>query len=111
MTVIGRDVECPMLSPDGTRLAYKVRRIDRGRISWGLGVMHLATRDVTDLNERRNVDDQPEWLDDDHIIYALPVEGTASSNVWIASATGESDPHLFIPDAFSPSIVRTPVLN
>ena len=38
------DVECPSLSPDGTRVAYKVRHDDGlGLVTWTLAVLDLKT--------------------------------------------------------------------
>ncbi len=107
MTVIGADVECPMLSPDGTRLAYKRRMLEGGRVMWRLRVLDLDTRAITDIQEARNVDDQPEWMNNAHLLYALPRAGTGSSDIWTAPADGTGSPQLFIPDAFSPAVVRT----
>jgi len=78
--VVRERVECPALSPDGTRIAYKRRIGDDNR--WRYHVLDLASgRDVA-LAERRSVDDQPEWLDDDTIVYsddrdlfAVPADG------------------------------------
>jgi Tol biopolymer transport system component len=96
------------LSPDGTRVAYKARSIEGGRVVWRIRVLDLATKSTTKVNETRSVDDQVEWLDNDHVLYALPREasGTASSDVWAARADGGDAPRRFIPDAFSPAVVR-----
>ena len=110
LTVIGKDVECPSLSPDETRLAYKARMLEGGRVFWRLRVIDLATRATTTLAETRNIDDQPEWLDNDEVLYALPREGaaSASSDVWATRADGTGAPRLFISDAYSPVVVRNP---
>jgi hypothetical protein len=108
MTVIGVDVECPSLSPDGKRVAYKARMVERGRVIWRLRVRDLATGAITELREARNIDDQAEWLDNGNILYALPREGagSGSSDVWAASADGTGAPRMFIANAFSPAVVR-----
>jgi hypothetical protein len=110
MTVIGADVECPSLSPDGTRLVYKARLIERGRVFWRLRVLDLATRMVTEVPETRNVDDQAEWLDNGQVLYALPRDegGTGSSDIWAASADGTGAPRLLVAHAFSPAVIRNP---
>ncbi len=101
------DAECPSLSPDGTRVAYK-KRGDRARGDWRLAVLDLRTGVETVLPETRSVDDQVEWLDDARVLYGLPGEGSdaAESNVWMASADGSGAPSLLIPKAWSPAVVR-----
>lgn len=73
LTSIADQVECPSLSPGGTRLAYKEARQRDGRTHWTPAVLDLATGERTVLEgESRHVDDQIEWLDDDTILYGLP---------------------------------------
>lgn len=66
--IVTRGVECPALSPDGTRIAYK-RRIPYTD-SWRFHVLDLRTGDRVALAERRSIDDQPEWLGNDRIVYS-----------------------------------------
>lgn len=108
MKVIGAEVECPSLSPDGTRVVYKARMIEGGRVIWRLRVRDLTSGAITQLQETRNVDDQAEWLDNENVLYALPREGagTGSSDVWATRADGTGAARMFIPDAFSPAVVR-----
>ena len=47
-----QNVECPSLSPDGTRIAYK-KRVDDGSTTWRLHVLDLATMRETPLAEPR----------------------------------------------------------
>jgi hypothetical protein len=107
--VIHENVECPSVSPDGTRVAYKKRFIVDGRLLWQLQVLDLATMSETSLSERRSVDDQIEWLDNTHVLYAVsdnPEGSSATTNVWRAAADGKAPPELFIPRAYSPAVVR-----
>ena len=76
MKVLREGVECPSLSPDGTRLAFKQLISSTDTRMWHLAVMDLATLEDHPLAvETRSVDDQVEWLDDGHVLYALPDEG------------------------------------
>lgn len=103
------NVECPSLSPDGTRVAYKKRFIIDGRLVWQLHVLDLATQRETALAEKRSLDDQIEWLDNDHVLYAVsdkPEGSSGTTNVWKADADGTGTPALFLPKAYSPSVVR-----
>jgi hypothetical protein len=95
--VIGENVECPSLSPDQRRIAFK-RRQQNG---WRLHVLDLATKRETVLAETRSVDDQVEWLDDQRIIYGL------IKDIWVVRADGRGRPRIYIPDALSPAVVRS----
>jgi hypothetical protein len=97
--VIHENVECPSLSPDGTRIAYKKRTGSR-TAPWRLTVLDLATMRETPLSEERSVDDQAEWLDDGRVLYG--VDGA----VWVARADGTGEPRRFIARADSPAAVR-----
>ena len=90
LTSIRDDVECPSLSPDGTRIAFK-KHGDLPAGQWRLAVYDLATGTETALAETRSVDDQVEWLDDDHVLYGLPRDRPAAprrSDVWVVPADG-----------------------
>jgi WD40 repeat protein len=97
--VIHENVECPSLSPDGTRIAYKKRTGSKADL-WRLTVLDLATMRETPLAEQRSVDDQAEWLDGGHLLYG--VDGA----VWMARADGTGEPTRFIAGADSPAVVR-----
>lgn len=94
--VIADGVECPSLSPDETRIAFKRRRGDE----WRLYVLDLASGREHPLAETRSVDDQVEWLDDERILYGLV------KDVWIVRADGRGRPRIHIRDALSPAVVR-----
>jgi hypothetical protein len=107
LTAIVEDVECPSLSPDGTRIAFKQHgTLPAGQ--WRLAVLTLATGARTMLAETHSVDDQTEWLDNGTIVYGRPREGTgsASSDVWTVPADGTGTPKILVSDAWSPSVVR-----
>lgn len=65
LVALRRNVECPSISPDGSRLAYKFRM---GR-SWRLHVLELSSGADWALAETAHVDDQPAWLDDQTVAY------------------------------------------
>ena len=93
------NVECPSLSPDGTRIAFK-KRVDPGLESpWRLYVLDLATMKETAVAEDRSVDDQAAWLDDDTLAYAV------DDGVWSVPADGTGTPRLIAPGASSPAMV------
>lgn len=107
VNVVREGVECPSLSPDGNRLVFKFRLIENGRLRWQLHILNLKTEKITTVNEPRNVDDQAEWLDDAHVLYALPREnGNGRSDIWVASADGVGSPSVFVSDGSSPCVVQ-----
>lgn len=97
--VLKENVECPSLSPDGTRIAYKKRTGD-DKDPWHLTILDLATMRETPLAEPRSVDDQVEWLDDTHVLY-----GTDKA-IWQAAADGSGKPKRYLARADSPAVVR-----
>jgi hypothetical protein len=105
---IANDVECPALSPDQTRVAYKKRTGGGlGPVRWRLHVLDLRTHVDRALAETRSVDDQPEWLDDDTVLYSLPrPDSGAVTDVWAVHADGTGKPRVFIAGASSPSVSR-----
>jgi hypothetical protein len=94
MRVLRDRVECPSLSPDGTRIAYKSRIGNENR--WHLKVLDLAGLRAHDVAERRPIDDQVEWLDDGTLIYS------DGFDVYTVSADGSGEPRLVVPAATSP---------
>jgi hypothetical protein len=94
------NVECPSLSPDGTRIAYKHLDGD-GAGQWRPHVLDLRTMKDTALAENDFIDDQVEWLDDHTVTYAR--EGS----VWEVPADGSGQPKVFLRGAESPSVVRS----
>ncbi|WP_329140689.1 TolB-like translocation protein [Streptomyces sp. NBC_01476] len=97
------NVECPSLSPDGTRIAFKKRVPGLpAEAPWRLYVLDLATLRDHPTAETRNVDDQAVWSDDHTLVYSLP--GDYGSDLYEVSATGSAaPPTLLTPSALSPA--------
>jgi WD40-like Beta Propeller Repeat len=92
--VLRDGVECPSLSPDGKRIAFKSRIGDADR--WRLAVLDLATLEDHPVAERRSIDDQPEWLDDLTLVYSDGLD------VFTTPADGGGAPRLALRNATSP---------
>ncbi|MGW7680466.1 hypothetical protein ACWGID_06980 [Kribbella sp. NPDC054772] len=91
-TAIAENVECPSLSPDGRRIAYK-QKVSNG--TWRLAVLDLASRQVVHPPETRSVDDQPVWQGNSTLLYPI------DKDIWSVGLT--TPPKLFIGQAASPS--------
>ncbi|MFJ3912655.1 TolB-like translocation protein [Streptomyces vinaceus] len=103
VTTLARNVECPSLSPDETRVVYK-KRVMRGASLWREHVLDLRTLREQPLAEKRSVDDQALWLDDRTVAYALPAEGAPdTTDLWTVPADGSGAPRLLTPAASSPT--------
>ena len=94
---IHENVECPSLSPDGTRIGYKKAVVQNPK-QWRFTVLDLATGKETPLSETRSVDDQLAWLDDGHLLYS---DGATS---WVVNADGSGKPQRWMPDSDSPTV-------
>ena len=94
---VQRNVECPSLSPDERRIAYKKRRADG---AWRFTVLDLETGRETALAETRSIDDQLAWLDSDRVLYGV------AGKVWVMRADGGGKPRVLLRRADSPTVVR-----
>jgi hypothetical protein len=110
LQVLRGEVECPSLSPDGTRLAFKKRMPGPTpfTVRWQLHVLDLATMSEVPVAESRSVDDQVEWLDRDRLVYHLPDAGppaTIRPDLWTIDLRG-GPPVLLRTGATSAAVVR-----
>jgi hypothetical protein len=106
LTVLRDNVECPALSPDNRMIAFK-KHVGPGADGWRLAVLDLDTMAEHLLSaETRWVDDQVEWLDNGHVLYAVPRRTTSMSDVWVAPIEGSAPARVFLSQAESPIVVR-----
>jgi hypothetical protein len=106
--VIAEDIECPSLSPDEKHIAFKKRFGTGFDVWWQPAVIDLATMTVRQLPESRHIDDQIEWLDDGHILYAVGHSASATvrrADIWTIAIDGGSPSSIFLADAESPAVV------
>jgi len=105
VTTLHTNVECPSLSPDGTRIAFKKRVKGLPKDApWHLYVLDLRTMRETPLAEPRSVDDQVVWRDDGTIVYALP--GDYGADLYEVPADGTGSARRISTAAVSPAFVR-----
>ncbi|MDV9171096.1 TolB-like translocation protein [Streptomyces sp. W16] len=105
VTTIHTNVECPSLSPDGTRIAFKKRVKGLPKDApWHLYVLDLRTMRETPLAESRSVDDQVVWRDDGMIVYALP--GDYGADLYEVPADGTGRARRISTAAVSPAYVK-----
>ncbi|MGW0389945.1 TolB family protein [Streptomyces sp. NPDC003042] len=110
LRVLRANTECPSLSPDGARIAFKKRVAGLpAEAPWRLYVLDLRTGTETALAEQRSVDDQALWYDDRTLLYALP--GDFGGDLWSLPATGGGSPRLLLKSAVSPAVQPHPVGN
>lgn len=100
VTTLRENVECPSLSPDDKRLAYKKRTETAGE--WRLHVLDIASGSERPVAEQRSIDDQVEWLDDSHILYKH------GPSVFSIDVGGNEPAKVFLERAASPAVVRGP---
>jgi hypothetical protein len=122
-TVLRSGVECPSLSPDGMRIAFK-KRNPGSVITWRISVLDLSTLADHYVAETRNVDDQVGWLSNDTLVYGLPTTpagssgpsastpglpatptGSVSTDTWTVPASGAGAPKLLVRGAWSSVLI------
>ena len=105
VTTLHTNVECPSLSPDGTRIAFKKRVKGLPKDApWHLYVLDLRTMRETPLAEARSVDDQAVWRDNRTIVYAMP--GDYGADLYSVPADGTGRARRISGAAVSPAYVR-----
>ena len=107
LIVLRENVECPSLSPDNRRIAFK-KRVGPASAPWRLYVLDVDSLTEHEIStEHRSVDDQIEWLDDRQVLYGVPRPSpSAVSDVWVTPVDGSAEPRMFLPEAESPVVVR-----
>jgi hypothetical protein len=103
MNVLRENVECPSLSPDGKRIAFKKRMPDS---KWRLTVLDLATMREIPLAEEQSIDDQVEWFDNQHILYEnIDPNPPPWMSIFMIPADGSGTPVVYVSNAVSPVFV------
>ena len=106
MSVVRAGVECPSLSPDGSRIAFKKRVGARSLGWWQIAVLDLRTSAETIVKtETRSVDDQVEWLDGDRVVYHM-TDSTTAADLWAVRVDNSAAPERLLASAYSPAVVR-----
>ncbi|MFF7776174.1 TolB family protein [Streptomyces tanashiensis] len=104
LRTLADNVECPSLSPDHTRIAFKQAVDADPTKGWRLTVLDLTSLRRTALAETRSVDDQAAWLDDDSLAYALQRDD-GTKDIWTLPADGTGTPRVLVPGADSPAVL------
>ncbi|HEV2637623.1 MAG TPA: hypothetical protein VGX23_20895 [Actinocrinis sp.] len=105
LTSVVENVECPSLSPDGTKIAFKKRIATSLTSPWRLYVLDLATLKETPLAETRSIDDQAAWLGNDTVMYTVPQAQGPGDDIWEVPADGTGAPKLIVHNGYSPASV------
>jgi hypothetical protein len=107
LTVVASGIECPSISPDGTRIAFKKSTTGTLVGHRNIAVLDIASGMETVLGEERDIDDQLEWLDNSTVVYGVPRDDTGQdSDVWAVATEAGAAPRLFIEHAWSPAVVH-----
>ncbi|MEV7414457.1 TolB-like translocation protein [Streptomyces sp. NPDC089919] len=102
VTTLRENVECPSLSPDETRIAFKKRVPGLSADApWRLYVLDLADLSDRPTAEQRNIDDQAVWSDDHTLAYALP--GDFGADLYQVPSDGSGRPTRLMDSALAPS--------
>lgn len=104
VTTLRENVECPSLSPDGTRVVFKKRVPGLpAEAPWRLYALDLASGAETPLAEERSVDDQVVWTDDRTVVYSLP--GDFGADLYSVPADGSGASARLMASALAPAFL------
>ncbi|MDQ3402189.1 MAG: hypothetical protein M3548_02190 [Actinomycetota bacterium] len=99
LSTVRSEAECPSLSPDEKRIAYKKRG---GRLGgWQLFVLDIASGRESEVAGSDGVDDQAAWISDSMLAYAKVRQGGTPS-IWGSPLDGGETREL-VAGASSPS--------
>ena len=102
MRTLRTGVACESLSPSGRTLVVKKAGASG---FWQLAVIDLRTWQERDLAQGPyTVDDQVEWLDEEHVFFHNVDDNTTS--LWVLPIDGVNGPHVLLKDAYSGSVQR-----
>jgi hypothetical protein len=107
--VLRGGVECPAISPDGKRVAFKKRDVINGVFGWRLATLDLDTlADRVVTGETRSIDDQVEWIDATRIAYGISddTHGLGGTSVWAVDVDAGTPSTLWIRGAYSASVTQ-----
>ena len=100
MRTIRTGVASESLSPDQRKLVVKKLLADG---FWQLAVIDLGTWQERELAQGpRSVDDQVEWLDNEHVLFHAADDNTTS--LWMLPIDGVNGPRVFLKDAYSGAV-------
>lgn len=107
MNTMWENAECPSISPDGSKIAYKKRSSNVGLVHWDIAVLDLKSMEEILIPLENGFDDQVEWLDSRTLLFGSPRTDTAGdSDVYSVLAVANARPQLLIEHAWSPSVVN-----
>jgi Tol biopolymer transport system component len=100
---VRQNAECPSVSPDGTKVAYK-KRPNQTR-PWELVVLDLAAKRELILPGTSGIDDQAVWLDNSTLAYGAAINDQKNA-IFFVPADGSAPAREVIPSAASPVPVQ-----
>ncbi|CAM3451965.1 hypothetical protein KIPE111705_09465 [Kibdelosporangium persicum] len=100
---VRQNAECPSLSPDGTKVAYKKRPTPLDK--WSLVVLDLGTNRETTLPGTAGIDDQAAWIDQHTLAFGMAKQEQRTA-VYFVPADGSTAARPEIDNAASPVSVK-----